>query len=252
MESLTPAKPEELDRSDSYREYYESRKPTNFGEKVLRHWHAKMYALAAKHIPGLHAKTVLEVGAGWGFFADACRARGTRYLGMEMNAAQAKALSAKGHEVVAGAVPPFPSGDPVQVIWMSHVLEHATTYLHAAQMVAAARDRLDRGGYLVVIGPDVKSWGAEFWNCDWSHGFPTTVHRVEQLMRESGFEIADARHHTATFGNPVMQFLATNTFRLVPYNVVDGLLGMATGRTFAYSFMAVFGWRQIFVVGRKP
>lgn len=239
-------------RPDEYSEYFAARRPSSVGERIHRFWNRRMLTLAGRFIPGLASASILEVGPGLGFFAGVCRERKLRWRGVEMNHAQAQALQAQGFEVDAGAIPPFPPGPPVDVIWMSHVLEHAPGYRDAFAMVSAAKERLEPGGRLVVIGPDVLSWRGEFWNCDWTHGFPTSLRRVEQLFGEAGLRVETARHHTATVATRGVATLLGWILAAVPHNLLDALFTRLTGRTFAYAFMVLFGWRQILVVGRKP
>jgi SAM-dependent methyltransferase len=244
--------PQQTQTTPEYREYFSHRRPSGFGMRVLSSWHARMLALVMRIVPDLRSRRVIEVGAGWGFFASACRERGIAYEGIELDEQQAAALREQGFAVSAAAIPPFPNGEPVQLVWMSHVLEHARDYLHAMQMVRAAFDRLDPNGHLVILGPDVLAWKEEFWNCDWSHGYPTSRRRVEQLLTEAGFEITTSRSHVATFDNVFVVAVLAALFRLVPYNLIDGLLMRTIGRPLAYSFMGVYGWKQILVLGKKP
>lgn len=239
-------------RTEQYAEYFTSRAPSAQGTRVHELWHRRILGLALRWVPQLASGHVLEVGAGWGHFGEQCQARGIRYEGIELNAAQAATLADGGLDVKAGAVPPYPSGPLVDVVWMSHVLEHATGYEHAREMVSGALERLRPGGALVVISPDLFSWRWEFWNVDWSHGFPTTARRVAQLMQDCGYEVALQRHHTATVGNPAGAAVLTLLFRLIPYKVLDRLALRLTGRPLVHSFMGLFGWRQIFVAGTKP
>jgi SAM-dependent methyltransferase len=244
--SVAPA-----DRSAEYAEYYESRVPTGFGRKVLGLWHRRMHDVVSALLGGFGKRLVLEVGAGWGFFGNACRLRGVAYRGLEMNATQAERLRKDGLQVDAGAIPPFPAGVSADVIWLSHVLEHASGYPQAIEMMRACLQTLTPGGHVVVIGPDLLSWRESFWDVDWSHGFPTTAQRVEQLLRDVGFVEVVRRHHTATFTQPAVAWVLAALFSLVPYRLFDAVLERLTGRTFCQSFMAVFGWRQILVIGRK-
>ena len=207
-----------------------------------------MAQLAERHIGPLAGRSVLEVGAGWGFFGDACRALGATYEGLEMNADQAQRLRARGLNVAVGAIPPYPDGDPVDVIWMSHVLEHASSYLEAREFIAGALARLAPGGRLVVIAPDILSWRQEFWNVDWSHGFPTSLRRVSQLLEDCGYRVVAAEHHAGARTGISGAALAL-LFRLIPYRVLDRLALRLAGRPLAHSFMGVFGWRQILVIG---
>jgi hypothetical protein len=240
-----------MSEAQHYSEYFETRQPAEAARGFIQSWHTRMLRSLQRLIPGLAQLRVLEVGAGWGYFARACRQRGIAYAGIELNAEQAARLREEGFDVVATSIPPFPTGAPVQLIYMSHVLEHATSYLHALEMLTAARERLDARGYVAVICPDLLSWKEEFWNGDWSHGFPTTLRRLEQIVAEAGFEIVDARHHTAGFTQPAAAFVATQLTHLIPVRALDMIFKPLTKRTLAYSFMTVFGWRQLLVVGRK-
>ncbi len=247
MSSLTEA----TDRSSEYAEYYETRVPTGFGRRLLGFWHRRMHDVVGRQLGGFGKRQVLEVGAGWGFFGQACKLRGVAYRGLEMNRAQAERLRQQGLDVDAGAIPPFPADASADVIWLSHVLEHASGYPHAAEMLRACLQTLRPGGHVVVIGPDLLSWREAFWDVDWSHGFPTTAQRVEQLLLDVGFRDVEGRHHTATVASAPLAWLLAALFGLVPYRFIDAVLARLTKRTFCQSFMAVFGWRQILVIGKK-
>ena len=236
----------------AYDEYYTTRKPSPAGMRALAFWHSRMLQIARRVIPGLASKTFLEIGPGHGLLAHACQRSQIEYYGLEMNENQAKALTLQGHNVVASTVPPIPQGEPVQVIWLSHMLEHANTFSEAKTIIQACYDRLDPQGYVVIIAPDIKHWGEEFWSMDWSHGFPTTVNRVEQLLNDSGFKISRSMHHTCTFTNPFLAWSLSWMFRIfMPINLLDFCFLKFVGRQYAHAFMSVFCWRQIFVVGCK-
>jgi hypothetical protein len=236
----------------NYSEYFETRKPAAFSEKFLIWWHERMLKLALKFIPDLHKKRLLEIGAAHGFFAKACKKNQITYSGHEMNVEQASLLKKSGFDVTPAMIPPIPQGKPAQVIWMSHVLEHATTFAEARQMLLACHERLDENGYVVIIAPDIYHWKEEFWSLDWSHGFPTSIPRVQQLLHEAGFSVTKTMHHTMGVSNPFLAWLFSHTFRLfLPFNLINMISKKLNGRTFGYSFMSVFGWRQIYLIGHK-
>jgi hypothetical protein len=236
----------------AYDEYYITRKPTFGGMRALAFWNSRMLQIATRVIPGLAQKTLLEIGPGHGLLADACKRSHIDYYGLEMNETQAQALTLQGHNVAAATVPPIPKGGPTQVIWLSHMLEHANSYSEAKTIIQACYDRLDPAGFVVIIGPDILHWREEFWSIDWSHGFPTTINRVEQLLNETGFKIFRSMHHTFTVTNPLVAWFLSWMFRaLLPINLLDFCCKKFTGRQYAHAFMSVFGWRQIFVVGSK-
>jgi SAM-dependent methyltransferase len=239
------------DRKAHYQEYFAGRQPSSFGVRVHRFWHSRMLDRAEKVIPGMRGWPLLELGPGLGTFGEICKSRGYSYSGVEMNECQALKLRAQGLDVVSGSIPPIPDGRPARIIWMSHFLEHAATFLEARQMVEEAYRRLEEGGYVIIISPDCHSWKNHFYDVDWSHGYPTALKRTEQLLQETGFAIFYSRHHTATFFHPIGVFFLTGVFRLLPVKLLDVLAENFTGRPLVRAFMVLLGWRQIFVVGRK-
>jgi SAM-dependent methyltransferase len=241
----------EARRPEYYDEFFRERQPIAAGEVLLRRWNAKMLAIAEGIIPGLRDKRLVELGPGHGYLAQHAQQRGFRYSAIEMNAANAERLRAQGIEVTCAAVPPFPDGPPIDVLWMSHVLEHARDFVEARQIVGEATRRLAPGGHIVVIAPDVLSWGTGFYEVDWSHGYPTTLGRVEQLLRDAGHEIVFSRHHAAGNVHLPVVALASALSKLVPVGPLDAVARKLTGRRLFFSLVSMFGWRQIYVVGKK-
>ncbi len=246
----TPREP--AARDAEYAEYYEQRRPIALGERLVAWWHRRMLRVVSRLAGGAGGLSpLLEVGAGWGHFAEACKEAGVSYAGVEMNAAQAARLRERGFDVVAATMPPAPPGPPVAAVWMSHVLEHARDPGEALAMVRAAASRLAPGGRLVVIGPDVAFWREHFFAIDWSHGYPTERRRVAQLLAEAGLDVEAAHGHVAGTASRWLVPVAGGLFALVPVRLADALLEAVTGRPLASSLMSVVGWRQLLVVGRK-
>jgi SAM-dependent methyltransferase len=237
--------------ADKYGEYFGARAPSAVGSRVLTLWHRRMFEIAARTVPALRrGGRILEIGAGHGFFAGICRARGLDYTGIEMNGRQAQRLREDGFEVVTATVPPLPSGEPADCVWMSHVLEHARDHVEAREMLSCTRTRSKPGGCVVITSPDLQSWRSEFWSADWSHGYPTTLRRVCQLVSDVGMEIAEARTLVATLTNPVAVALVSLATGTIPYRLLDAVSLPLGGRDIGYSFMGTFGWKQIQVIGR--
>ena len=136
-----------------------------------------------------------------------------------------------------------------QVLQLSHVLEHSLTWLAAREMISTSKELLTENGFLVVVGPDALSWKKEFWNVDWSHGYPTSVRNISQLCSDVGFTDIEAKHHrngsTNIFIRVVFCILAKAPHRLIDRIVTPTRYRLGDG--FTYSWKAVFGWRQIFI-----
>lgn len=236
--------------TDNYSEFY-SRKRPDFFEPIVLFWHKRMLSIATKLIPALVKKNILEIGPGCAYFAKVCAENKITYCAVEMNLQQAVVLQQAGYDVIVGTIPPIPEGKPVQIIWLSHVLEHVTSHTDAKEMLLACYQRLDKEGYVVIIGPDVYHWKADFWGCDWSHSYPTSLPRVEQLLNETGFSVEQSMHHTATITNSFVAWLISILFRFMPMDTMDLFFYKKFKWRPCKSFMHKFGLRQIYVIGKK-
>jgi arabinofuranan 3-O-arabinosyltransferase len=117
---------------------------------------ARFYSLLAAdsarqvaHYTPLAGRTVLDVGGGPGYFADAFRALGARYVGLDADAGE---LSLHGRRVAEGTVLgsgtalPFRDGS-VDVCYSSNVLEHVAD----PERMADEMVRVTRPGGLVFL-----------------------------------------------------------------------------------------------------
>ena len=111
-----------------------------------------------EHYVPLHGRTLLDVGGGPGYFADAFRAAGARYVGVDPDVGE---LSARGSATpgmlrASGEALPVRTG-AVDVCYSSNVLEHVRSpWRMAAEMV-----RVTRPGGTVVLSftPWWSPWG---------------------------------------------------------------------------------------------
>lgn len=134
---------------------------------------------------------VLEVGAGMGFFLDACRAHGVReFFGLEPGAPQHSYLS--GTLGLAGQVAHAPltadSRFPFvpRLAVMFHVLEHLADPGAALRQLASA---LDPQGWLVIEVPDILAdWRSlGLWQVHVSHRSYFSAASLSALLQRSGF-----------------------------------------------------------------
>jgi hypothetical protein len=232
---------------------YMQREPHPRNAVFIKRWHGKLLKLALRDIKSV-PKSVLEIGPGHGYFAEHCREAGFTYEFCDTSPAVLSKMSELGFRGHLGLIQDVaPNLGKYDMIWMSHVLEHSPTWLAAREMVATCRDLLSEEGFVVVVGPDALSWRREFRNVDWSHGYPTTIRNVSQLLNDVGLKNVVARHHR----NGSDKFLLRAVFSLVslaPHRLIDRCLTPGrykVGDGLLYSWKAVFGWRQICVMARK-
>jgi len=232
---------------------YMQRLPHPASAKLIRRWHGNLLTTAIRNLEN-PPRRVFEIGPGHGYFADHCRERGIDYEFCDTSPAVVASMNELGHKGYLGLVHEVYSQlGKYDLVWMSHVLEHSPTWLDARKMVDTAHELLSAGGVAVVVSPDVLNWRREFWNVDWSHGYPTSIRNVSQLCNDVGFKNIDAIHHRNGSSNLIIRAMVS-VITMVPHRLIDRLLTpkrYKIGDGFTYSWKCVFGWRQIMVKASK-
>ena len=236
-------------RDDLYSNYL-ARIPSPFGEKLIRWWHSRMLARVSTIVG--EPRRVLEVGPGHGYFAQECQTRSIDYYFCDNSGAVHHEMTAKGFSGSIALLQDLQVHDePYDLIWMSHVLEHSPTWVDARSMLQSARHHIGESGSVAVISPDFLSWRRQFWNVDATHGFPTTVRNVVQLFNDVGLTVSVAKHHRGASFSLVVRGILSILCAL-PHGVIDSILDLERARVgegYLSSWKAIFGWRQILIVG---
>jgi hypothetical protein len=231
---------------------YMQREPHPRNAVFIKRWHGKLLKLALRDIKSV-PKSVLEIGPGHGYFAEHCREAGFTYEFCDTSPAVLSKMNELGFRGHLGLIQDVaPNLGKYDMIWMSHVLEHSPTWLAAREMVATCRDLLSEEGFVVVVGPDALNWRREFWNVDWSHGYPTTIRNVSQLYNDVGLKSVVAYHHRGGSERLTLKFTFA-ALSLIPHRLVDKVLSPGrykAGDGYMYSWKVIFGWRQILVSGK--
>jgi 2-polyprenyl-3-methyl-5-hydroxy-6-metoxy-1,4-benzoquinol methylase len=241
-----------FDASDSayYSEYVLDRKPAEFGNKMIKKWHGRLLKQFSR-FTSKSELNILEVGAGHGQFAEAAVIQGHNYFFVDLSESVFNLMVAKGYKGELGELSALAkSSQKYDVIWISHVMEHNKNWVEARQMLADAKSLLSSGGKVVVVSPDVLSCKFEFWNSDFSHGFPTTLRNVTQLGSDVGMRIVASKYHRGGRFNRLARLLPLLLSK-VPHSPFDYLMSpkrKELGQGFFYSWKTVFGWRQIMIV----
>jgi SAM-dependent methyltransferase len=173
--------------------YYFSRERPAFVTKLLERKHAMLLDVATA---GITRPSVLEIGPGDGFIARASRTVPTsRYVAVEASPIGAARLAEQGFEVRTGRVPPLPDdlGD-FDVVYASHLIEHLPGPDAVLGFLDGCRQALRPGGRVALVYPDARWMRMDFWDCDYTHQWPSTPRRVEHVAEDAGFAV-EATHH---------------------------------------------------------
>jgi SAM-dependent methyltransferase len=151
----------------------------------------------------------LEFGPGRGHFARAVRALGWPYCAVDGSPAVTNLLREEGIDVIQAIVPPVPSqiGDGYDLVLMEHFIEHMDSPATARGLLDAVHDALAEEGLVLIVSPDYLAHGSNFWDCDYTHSFVTTIQRLRQLLLDSGYEVRYAGYETLGIQNSFVTWL---------------------------------------------
>jgi SAM-dependent methyltransferase len=237
--------------SDLYSNYIR-REPHDRSKRFISNWHKKLLKHALNDSENL-VRSVMEVGPGHGYLATHVVDMGMDYEFIDTSPSVHTKMKELGFDGYLGTVGDFAvSPKKFDLIWLSHVLEHSPTWVDARNLLSDIAGLLSPTGRITIIGPDAQCWGREFWNIDATHGFPTTLRNVAQLVDDVGLSVVKARHHrNANFD--VGSKAVFSILSVLPHRVIDRILTPERSKIadgLVISWKAVFGWRQIYLTIR--
>lgn len=218
---------------------------------IGRHWslQAARYTLRRLEAVSTSLRRIVEVGPGRGPFTAVCRAAGIGYTAVDANPGLLTALDPTPG--VCAFVPPLPMHDAVcDAVVASHVLEHAPGLPQAEAMLGEMRRIVRPGGCVAITSPDLLWYRNYFWDCDYSHNFPTSARRLYQLFLDQGFEIAYLGYvHNHLTG--VVGHLVGRAAEMAPYRLLSAQPNSPLYSDQIYKARLTFA-RAVLIIGRRP
>lgn len=150
-----------------------------------------------------NAFKTLELGPGKGYFAKSALKLGWEYLAIDGSPTVLHKLGEEGVEVVNAMVPPLPEviGNGYELVLMEHFIEHMDSPASARILVDSIYKSLSQNGLICIVSPDFLVHKSNFWDCDYTHSFVTTIQRLSQLLMDCDFEVCYVGYETLGFEN---------------------------------------------------
>ena len=131
--------------------------------------------------------TVLDLGCGYGEFINNVEAR-ARYA-MDLNPDAASTLGPDVELAQQDCSAPWPFDDGVlDAVFSSNFLEHLPSKGHVLRTLEQAHRCLRPGGRAILLGPNLRFVGGEYWDF-FDHHVPLTDRSIVEALRMTGFEI---------------------------------------------------------------
>lgn len=151
-------------------------------------------------------KTIFEVGIGIGTFADEITKLHYTYTGLDRNQKMVELFGEKYHTLL-GEIPPLPNQvktNYYNIAYAAFVAEHMRDGIELFEFVHALKTVVKPNGIIVLIMPDARSMGIEFWNQDYTHRYPTTERNVRMICEENNLKVENITFYRGPFLRKVM------------------------------------------------
>ena len=170
----------------------------------------------------------LEFGPGRGHFARAVRSLGWEYRAVDGSPSVLRYLSEEGIDVIQAFVPPMPkeAGVGYDLVLMEHFIEHMDSPASARELVDSVCQSLAPDGLLLIVSPDFLAHRSNFWDCDYTHSFVTTVQRLRQLLLDCNYEIRYAGYETLGIQNTFVTWLISELTHLLFFTRLPQLVSL--------------------------
>ncbi|MFN7912703.1 MAG: class I SAM-dependent methyltransferase [Bacteroidota bacterium] len=194
--------PDLEDLSKYYKsEDYISHSNTNKGIISKAYKFVRNYTLKAKlKLIQKHVSrgTVLDYGCGTGMFLKVCQDNGWKAYGMEPDDGARKLGTEMGLNVFSDKerVNTYTNNQKFDVITLWHVLEHVTDL---DETLTFFRERLNKGGALVIAVPNYTSFDAQHYKEFWAaydvprHLYHFEISTIQKLLSKYGFSLTETR-----------------------------------------------------------
>ncbi|HUE99650.1 MAG TPA: class I SAM-dependent methyltransferase [Anaerolineales bacterium] len=159
----------------------------------------------------------LEFGPGRGHFARAVLSLGWEYRAVDGSASVSRLLREEGIEVIQAFVPPMPedAGGGYDLVLMEHFIEHMDSPASARDLVDSVHRSLSERGLILIVSPDYLAHRSNFWDCDYTHSFVTTIQRLRQLLLDCNYEVRYAGYETLGIQNAFATWLISELTNLI-------------------------------------
>jgi len=231
----------------AFYDFFSKQTTTRLGERWMRQAAESILTEVSAAVSPL--EKVLELGPGWGALAQVCHKRGLSYTAVDANLKLLRRIQpVKG---ICALFPPFPLRDAVcDVVVASHVIEHCNGLAQAQALLSEMFRIVRTGGCIVIVSPDLLWVGKYFWDCDYSHNFPTSLRRLYYMFVDQGLKIVKLQyvhnHLTGWKGYLLGWFVS-----ILPYRVPVGREPTGKWIDRVYKLRLAFA-RSVQIIGRRP
>jgi SAM-dependent methyltransferase len=227
--------------------FWRRKQVTGIGQRWMRQASEFTLGRLTRVLPEL--RRVVEIGPGWGAFAELCGARGLDYTAIDANAGLLGRMETA--DGVCSYVPPIPLRDGVcDAVVANHMFEHTNGIVQATALLNEFVRVVRPGGCVALTSPDILWYRNYFWDCDYSHGFPTSSRRLLQMFLDVGMQVEHLEYvHNHLTGLP--GYLVGQAARAVPYRVPGAQPNSPLYIDQIYKGRLTFS-RAVLIIGRRP
>jgi SAM-dependent methyltransferase len=131
--------------------------------------------------------TILDLGAGYGEFINNIKAE--KKYAMDLNPEATSFFNSNIIFINQDCATKWQlAKDSLDVVFSSNFLEHLPSKIQIQETITQAYTSLKSDGILILLGPNIKYVGGEYWDF-WDHHIPLTESSITELLKIYNFKI---------------------------------------------------------------
>jgi ubiquinone/menaquinone biosynthesis C-methylase UbiE len=229
-----------------YDYYWRNQQVTEIGKR----WMERAAQFSLRHIIKytIPLNNLLEIGPGWGAFAKICNDSKITYTAIDANEGLLNRI--EENRRICAYIPPIPTSSELwDAVIANHVIEHSSGLPQAQEMLSELSRVVRKGGCVGITSPDYLGYRNLFWDCDYSHNFPTSSRRLYQMFIDQGLEVVYqtyVHNHIKGIKGAIIGYLT----QILPYRIFGSQPNSLFYIDRLYRLRLTFG-RLVFIIGRK-
>ncbi|MGL1903660.1 MAG: class I SAM-dependent methyltransferase [Fibrobacterales bacterium] len=173
-------------------DYYTKNKTSSIIKIINQSYRSRLWNTIKQKLPP-EAK-ICEIGPGRGELASLITNTHSNYTGIE-ESEHASFLLKDKFSIIHSSAPPLPLEDSSHdVCVLSHVLEHFPSVDSISSLYNEIHRILKPNGIILIATPNILDMKASFYDCDWTHQFPTSPYRLRRIAEDHNFTVIKERY----------------------------------------------------------
>ncbi|MDD4201897.1 MAG: methyltransferase domain-containing protein [Candidatus Omnitrophica bacterium] len=223
------------------------------GKWILQKQHAYIRKRIWSLLYNKETINALEIGPGKSYYNfKAIHRKKLLYKAIEINSCNIEDIEKKIMIEKRGEAFSIPEeNEKYDVIFLVESLEHMSSSHEAFCFLKEANRVLKKEGLILVVSPDMCEQGMDFYVSDYSHNYPVTLARLDQLFWDTHFEMFSGSYIAGPFTQTFCAIMSSKIIKLIYWLQIPYLFCFDIQRKIRVAKTKSFLLRKVVAIAQK-